>query len=180
MAENSTVARPYAEALFEAACSQSADLNAWLDQVQAMAQVVSMHDVRTAMSDPRLDDVQRCDIFKGLFKSTPLATNMSNLVDVLVSNDRLALLPAIAVQFQALKDQAEGVAQAEITSAFPMTEKQVADLVAMLEPKFKLKLKPHVTVDNALIGGVRVVVGDHVLDTSVQAQLANMRDALVA
>ena len=180
MAENSTVARPYAEALFEAARSQNADLEAWLDQVKAMAQVVAMQDVRTAMSDPRLDDVQRCDIFKGLFKSTPLLLNMGNLVDVLVSNDRLALLPAIAEQFQQLKDQAEGVAQAEITSAFPMTEKQVADLVAMLEPKFKLKLKPHVTVDSALIGGVRVVVGDHVLDTSVQAQLASMRDALVA
>jgi F-type H+-transporting ATPase subunit delta len=180
MAEISTVARPYAEALFEAAHSQKADLDAWSDQVQAMAQVVSMNDVRTAMSDPRLDDVQRCEIFKGLFKSTALASYMGNLVDVLVSNDRLALLPAIAEQFQELKDQAAGVAQAEITSAFPMTEKQVADLVAVLEPKFKLKLKPRVTVDRALIGGVRVVVGDHVLDTSVQAQLANMRDALVA
>jgi len=56
----------------------------------------------------------------------------------------------------------------------------VADLIKLLEPKFGLKLKPHVIIDSALIGGVRVVVGDQVLDTSVQAQLQRMRDKLAA
>lgn len=180
MAENSTVARPYAEALFKAARDQRADMNAWSVQIRNMADVGEMADVRNAMSDPRLDDAQRASTFKVLFKAAPLLPAMQNLVDLLVKNDRLALLPAVSRLFDFLKDQAEGVAQAEIVSAFPMSEKQVSDLVAMLEPKFKLKLKPHVTVDASLIGGVRVVVGDHVLDTSVQAQLARMRDALVA
>jgi F-type H+-transporting ATPase subunit delta len=103
-----------------------------------------------------------------------------NFVALLVSNDRLLLLPQIAEQFEALKDTAEGVAQANITSAFPMSEDQVSQLIALLEPKFGLKLKPHVTVDAALIGGVRVQVGDQVLDTSVQAQLVRMRDTLAA
>ena len=89
-------------------------------------------------------------------------------------------MPEIAEQFQTLKDKGEGVAQAEIASAFPLSDEQVSDLVKTLETKFKLKLKPHVTVNNALIGGVRVVVGDYVLDTSVQAQLNRLRDALVA
>ena len=61
-----------------------------------------------------------------------------------------------------------------------MSDEQVADLIKLLEPKFGLKLKPHVIIDSALIGGVRVVVGDQVLDTSVQAQLQRMRDKLAA
>jgi F-type H+-transporting ATPase subunit delta len=96
----------------------------------------------------------------------------------LVANDRLSLLSHIAEQFHAFRDEAEGVAQADITSAFPMTEQQVSDLIKLLEPKFGLKLKPHVNVDASLIGGVRVQVGDHVLDTSVQAQLVRMRDTM--
>ena len=74
----------------------------------------------------------------------------------------------------------KGAADAAIVSAFDLTPAQVAELVATLEKKFSRKLNPVVTVDPALIGGVRVVVGDEVLDTSVQAKLQHMRAALVA
>jgi len=79
-----------------------------------------------------------------------------------------------------LKNRHEGTELARISSAFPLSDDQVGQLVAGLEKKFGLKLKPVVTVDASLIGGVRVVVGDQVLDTSVQAQLAQMRDTLAA
>ena len=129
------------------------------------------------MADPRLDDAQRVSIFLSLVRPA-VDKQFQNFVEVLMANDRLLLLPQIAEQFEALKDEAEGVAQANITSAFPMSEDQVSQLISLLEPKFGLKLKPHVTVDASLIGGVRVHVGDHVLDTSVQAQLVRMRDTL--
>lgn len=99
---------------------------------------------------------------------------------LLVENDRLLLLPEIASQFLWLKNRHEGTADAEIASAFALTDAQVADLVAGLEKKFGVKIKPTVRVDASLIGGVRVAVGDQVLDTSVRAQLDRMRDALVA
>src|SRR5690606_41106142 len=98
----------------------------------------------------------------------------------LIQNDPTLLLPYSSRQFYLLSHQHEGTAQADITSACPMPDEQLAQLVGGLETKFGLKLKPVVTVDESLIGGVRVVVGDQVLDTSVQAQLARMRDTLVA
>lgn len=180
MAENSTIARPYAEAIFAAAKASAGGLQTTADNLQLLAQLIGMEDVRQAVSDPRLDDAQRCDLVKGLLKGVTLDVHLSNFIEVLVSNDRLLLMPEIAEQFQVLKDKAEGIAQAEIVSAFPMSDDQVSELLKLLEPKFNLKLKPHVTVDETLIGGVRVVVGDYVLDTSVQAQLNRMRDALVA
>jgi F-type H+-transporting ATPase subunit delta len=180
MAELSTIARPYAEALFGAALDDKATgLSGWADLVDEMAQVAANPDVREALNDPRLDDAQRTRLFSGLLKSK-LPAFATNFVALLAQNDRLLLLPEIAEQFVALKDRHEGTAQVEITSAFPLADAQVQDLVAALERKFGLKLKPHVTVDAALIGGVRVAVGDQVLDTSVQAQLSRMRDKLAA
>jgi F-type H+-transporting ATPase subunit delta len=179
MAELSTIARPYAEALFAAARDEKAGLAKWADQVQRLADVMSVEAVRAAMVDPRLEDAQRASVFLSLVQPA-VDTPLQNFVTLLISNDRLVLLPQIAEQFHALKDEAEGVAQANITSAFPISDEQISELIKLLEPKFGLKLKPHVTVDATLIGGVRVLVGDQVLDTSVQAQLVRMRDTLAA
>ena len=103
-----------------------------------------------------------------------------NFLELLIDNERLLLLPQIAEQFEILKHKHEGTALARITSAFPLEDAVVNELGASLEKKFGLKLKPEVTVDADLIGGVRVMVGDQVLDTSVQARLARMRDTLAA
>ena len=179
MAELSTIARPYAEALFATARDDQAGLASWSGLVSELAQVASLHDVREALTDPRLNAAQRIDLFAGLIKS-PLSESARNFIELLVSNNRILVLPQIAEQFEILKNQHEGTALAQIISAYPLDDKQVAELVSGLEKKFGLKLKPAVTVDANLIGGVRVIVGDQVLDTSVQAQLARMRDTLAA
>ena len=179
MAELSTVARPYSEALFAVAKADKNGLALWAEQLQRLANVATQPDARVVMTDPRLSDTQRVSIFLSAVQPA-VDKYFENFVALLTKNDRVLLLPKIAKQFEALKDKAEGVAQANITSAFPMSEDQISQLIALLEPKFGLKLKPHVTVDAALIGGVRVHVGDQVLDTSVQAQLVRMRDTLAA
>ncbi len=179
MAELSTIARPYAEALFATARDQQGGLESWSELLTELAQLASNSDVRDALTDPRLNLDQRTGLFTGLVKS-PLSEQANNLIRLLVENNRILLLEQIAQQFVLLKHQHEGSALAEITSAYPMTDAQVTELVAGLEKKFGLKLTPAVTVDEELIGGVRVIVGDQVLDTSVQAQLARMRDTLVA
>jgi F-type H+-transporting ATPase subunit delta len=183
MAEISTVARPYAEALFAAAQSSKADAAVWLSQVQCVADIVSNEAVHEAMTNPKLSDSERQAVLFEIaerYVSQPLVDAVRNLLAMVIENDRLEVLNHIAFQFEALKDESEGIAQATIVSAFPMTDEQIKQLIMTIEPKFGLKLKPHVQVDAELIGGVRVTVGDHVLDTSVQAQLTHMRDALVA
>lgn len=179
MAELSTIARPYAEALFGAARADGADLAAWAALVNEMAQAAEHPEVQAALADPRLDAAARAGLLGSLVKSTVPQT-AANFLNLLAENDRLALLPEIAAQFGQLKNRHEGVADAHIDSAYELTSAQVADLLAGLEKKFGLKLKPIVRVEPALIGGVRVAVGDQVLDASVRAQLERMRDSLVA
>ena len=177
MAELATIARPYAEALFRVA--KSGNLAAWTDLVSEMAAVAAHPDVKSFAGNPKHSDQQVVDTFLSLLKSN-VSPEAKNFVAMLVENGRLALLPEIGDQYMVLKNADEGAADAEITSAFEMSDAQVKELVATLEKKFGRKLKPAVTVDNSLIGGVRVAVGDQVLDTSVRAKLQKMYVALAS
>ena len=179
MAELATIARPYAEALFSVA--EGGDLAGWSALVQELGQVARLPELMSVASSPKVSRAQIVDLLLAAVKS-PLkdAPQAKNFVRMLVDNHRLSLLPEIAVQFDELKNAREGAADALIVSAFPLQEAQLADVVASLERKFGRKLKPTVQVDASLIGGVRVTVGDEVLDTSVRARLADMRTALTA
>jgi F-type H+-transporting ATPase subunit delta len=177
MAELATVARPYAEALFRVA--QAGNLQAWSELVSEMAQVAELPEVKILADNPRITDIQVADTFLSVLKSA-LNAEAKNFVHALVENGRLTLLPEIAVHFQQLKNAQQGSADAEIISAFAMSDAQVADLVGALQKKFGRKLNPTVSVDQSLIGGVKVVVGDEVLDSSVRAKLQQMQIALAS
>lgn len=177
MAEIATIARPYAEALFRVA--RGGNLQAWSDLVDEMAAVAALPEVQEMAANPRLSDAQIAETFLSVLKSST-SPEANNFVNALVENGRLALLPEVAEQFRELKNAQQGSADAEIISAFPMQEAQVSDLIAVLEKRFGRKLNPSVIVDASLIGGVRVVVGDEVLDTSVRAKLQQMQVALAS
>ena len=177
MAELATIARPYAEALFRVALPSK--LNAWADVLSEMAQVAAVPDFQAMAHDPRIPRQLVSDTFLAALKST-VDAEAKNFVSMLAENGRLALLPEIEHKFRELKNAHESTADAEIVSAFPMEGAQVTDLVSALEKKFGRKLKPTVSVDSTLIGGVRVTVGDEVLDYSVSARLQRMHTALVA
>ncbi len=177
MAELATIARPYAEALFRVA--KAGNIKAWSELVSEMAQAAGNPDVQAFISNPKLTDGQIVDTFVSLLKS-PVGAEAKNFIATLAENGRMVALPEIAEQFEALKNAEEGAADVHITSAFELSDAQVKELVATLEKKFGRKLIPAVSVDNSLIGGVRVTVGDEVLDTSVRAKLQKMHTALVA
>jgi F-type H+-transporting ATPase subunit delta len=181
MAELATIARPYAEALFRVAKAGTGTttLNAWSELVSELAQVAAHPDVQALSHNPKVLDSQVADTILAAVK-TPLNAEAKNFVNMLVENGRVTLLPEIGAQFQALKLAQEGAADAAIASAFELSSAQVDALVATLEKRFARKLNPVVTVDSTLIGGVRVVVGDEVLDTSVCAKLQQMHVALTA
>jgi F-type H+-transporting ATPase subunit delta len=177
MAEFATVARPYAEALFRVA--QNGDMAAWTGIVSELAQIGANPDMLAFASNPNVTAQQLAETIASLVKS-PLNAEAKNFIAMLAENDRVALLPEIATQFIELKNASAGAADATVYSAFELSADQLNNLVATLEKKFGRKLNPTVEIDPSLIGGVRVVVGDEVLDTSVRAKLQQMHHALVA
>ena len=176
MAELATIARPYAEALFKAAASDLDGAAGWLDSLAAIA---GNPQLLQFAEDPKVTAAQVFDVVAGVAGSS-LPAQAQNFLRTVIDNGRLAALPEMAAQFRALVNARRGTSDAVIQSAFPIDAAALADVVASLEKRFGRKLHAKVEVDPTLIGGIRVVVGDEVLDTSVRARLEQMKVALTA
>ena len=177
MVELSTVARPYAEAAFEVAVK--GNLGKWSEWMAQWSAVAGHPDIKLLVNNPRLTHEQILDSFIAVSKTDKDAAAV-NFLQALVENSRLLALPEIERQFAQLKNAHEGVADARIESAFPLDDAALEALVKPLQAKFGSNLKASVVVDQSLIGGVRVIVGDQILDSSVRGRLDAMKAALVA
>ena len=178
MAELATIARPYAEALFKSAGqTQPRDL---ADQLDAAAQVTSLPELRQFADNPKIEPATVHDVIVGALNTIVLAPQVQNLLRTVIENGRLAAMPEIAAQYRTLVNAMTGVSDATVYSAYPINGTQLPDVVAALEKRFNRKLNASVVVEPELIGGIRVVVGDEVFDTSVKARLEQMKVALTA
>jgi len=178
MAEASTIARPYAEAVFKLADAEG-KLAEWSSVLANIAAVAADERIRTAVGDPNLSAAKVAGLFISVL-SGKLSGDAENLVRVLAENGRLDVLAEIRTQYEALRNEREGVVEAEVHTAFDLEDAQLADLVARLEKKTGRKVKASVRVDKDLIAGVKVVLGDKVIDGSARAQLGALENALKA
>ena len=176
MAELATIARPYAEALFKAS---SSDLNAAAVWVDALNEIAKNPQLQQFSGDPNVTAAQVFDVIAGVAR-VALPEMAKNFLRTVIENGRLSALPEIAAQFRALKNAQSGSSDAVVYSAFEIDSVALAEVSATLEKRFGRKLNVSVQLQPELIGGIRVVVGDEVLDASVKARLEQMKMALSA
>lgn len=176
MAETVTIARPYAEAVFQLADAKGT-LAQWSAMLSRSAAIAADAEMRQAIGNPAITSDQLYALFVGLVGDAMFA-EAQNFVRVLIENGRLEALPEISESYEQLKNEREGVVEAQIGTAFPLDPQALAALVGDLEKRFKRRIQPVVTVDPELIGGVRVQIGDEVIDGSVRGKLASMTVAL--
>jgi F-type H+-transporting ATPase subunit delta len=178
MAEISTIARPYAVAAFKLAKEQKA-LAKWSEMLSFASAVSSDAKMQAYISDPKM---VASDLQAGFLKvcGNKLNENVQNLIKILVEYRRLSILPAIASAFEELKAQDEGTLEALIIAAAKPTAAEVKDLVKRLEARFGKKVEATVSVDEEIIGGIKIIVGDTVIDASVKGQLQNLAYSLSA
>ena len=177
MAELATLARPYAEALFKSISVN--DLQSVDNQLSELAQLAADDGLRGFAGNPRVTVGQVYGVINSA-TPTPLGDRVQNLLRIIIENRRLAALPEISAQFKALVNAQAGSSDATVYSAFPIDAAELASVVETLEKRFARKLKATVVLAPELIGGIRVVVGDEVLDTTVKARLEQMKLALTA
>ena len=176
MAELATIARPYAEALFKSAKADLDGTARWLD---ALAAVAGNPQLLQFAENPKVTNQQVFDVVTDVAKAALPAAGV-NFLRAVIENGRLPALPEMAAQFRALKNAQSGMSDAVVYSAFPIEAAALAEVSGVLERRFGRKLNVTVQQDPSLIGGIRVVVGDEVLDTSVKARLEQMKVALTA
>ncbi len=176
MAENITIARPYAEAVFRLA-RETNTLDQWSQELSLLAQIVADQRVAQCISNPNVTRAQLEELVLGVC-GEHLGAAGRNFVQVLVQYARLARMPEIRTLFEQFKLEHEGVLEANIQSAFAMDDAQKRQLVAALEVKYQRKVRAEISVDKQLIGGVKIMVGDQVLDATVRGSLESMSAAL--
>jgi F-type H+-transporting ATPase subunit delta len=176
MAELITVARPYAEAVFRLA-KESNTLSLWSDVLGNLALIANDPTVLDVVANPKCSAVQVQELLVGLLGADANA-EVKNFLAAVLENRRFATLPAVSALFEQLKAADEGVAQAHIESAFAMTDAQLAELTATLTQQLKRKISADVSVNPELIGGVKVTIGDLVIDASVSGKLTALATSL--
>ena len=171
MAEAITIVRPYAVAAFRLAKEQKA-LTKWSEMLNFAAAVAADSQMKSYIEDPKVTSEALEKMFLAICDKKLDAAGV-NLIKLLGEYGRLALLPEVAAAFEELKAEDEGVLEAEIAAAKP-ADSAVKDLVKRLESRFGKKIEASVKIDPELIGGVKIVIGDTVIDASVRGQLQEL------
>ncbi len=178
MAEISTIARPYAVAAFKLG-KETKSLAKWSEMLSLASAVASDAQMQAYIADPKVLGSNLQDAFLKVC-GKKLNEQGQNLIKVLIEYGRMSVLPAISSAFEELKAQDEGVLDAQIISAAKISAAETKDLVKRLEAKFGKKVEATVSVDSEIIGGIKIIVGDTVIDASVKGQLQNLAYTLTA
>lgn len=183
MADFSTVARPYAKAVF-AIAKDSNELGVWSDALHGVAALVSDAGAKAVLARPSMRAQQRADFLRSMLAGTAVAGVLDsehgkNLLAILSENGRLAALPEIAVQFDKLKALAENKVKVTLVSASTADAAQVEKISQALQRRLGRAVELAVEVDPALVGGAIVRADDMVIDGSVRSRLQRLAGSLI-
>jgi len=184
MADNITVARPYAQALFELANDAGA-LGPWSESLTIAGQLLADKALVEYLGNPEFNDEQRLDFLTGLFANAgaPVLSGEdkhgTNFVKLLLENRRVAVMPEISTHFEALKAKVENSVDATVTSATKLSDKQVDEIATALKARLGCDVRIETEIDENLIGGAVIRAGDVVIDGSLRARLEGLATALI-
>ncbi len=181
MAETTSAARPYARAVFELARSTKKGLKQWSALLQVAALVASEPGMSRLLGSPGLSAQEKAELFLSLcseISGEAITEQGRNFIKLLAENRRLVLLPLIVAQYEALKAEAEKTLYAEVVTALPIDDAQRSKLAAALKARLQREVSLEVTIDESLIGGAVIRIGDMVIDGSARGQLQRLATAL--
>ncbi len=176
MAELTTLARPYAKAVFAEASEKNA-LDAWSDDLSVLAAFAVDADMAKLIKHPALTSTQQADALIDVC-GDKLNEAAKNLVAVLAENKRLALLPEIAELYEELKAQLQNTVDVVVTSAFALSDAQADKLATALKARLQCDVRLTSEIDESLVGGAIIRAGDLVIDGSVTGKLSKLAEAM--
>lgn len=178
MSEISTIARPYAKAVFDLA-DQDSSYDKWSDVLSLLSSIVDNDTVQSLFEDPFVDKSRLSELIKGVCADN-VDDQARNLVDTLIDNGRLNAIDAISARYEELRAEAESVVEAHVESALPLDDSQLEKLNASLEKHFGKKVKLATSVNEDLMGGILIRAGDTVIDGSVRTKLEKLASTIRA
>lgn len=176
MSELTTAARPYARAAFDYASSNNV-IDQWAEMLNFCAVVADDETMKAALDQPSLNWQQSANLFSEVC-GDQLDSQAKNFIKLLAENDRISLLPDIAVLYHHYKADAQGTVDAELVSALEVSEQQIEAISASLTKRLGKKVSLTTRIDESLIGGAVIRAGDMVIDGSVRGRLEKLSNSL--
>lgn len=177
MAELTTVARPYAEAVFRVAV-ETGSVPGFAGTLASLGASAADPQASALLGNPKVTVAEKAAVLSVAAGAVPAA--IGNLLTLLIENGKASLLPFVAEHFARLQRDHEGVVKVTISSAMPLGDADRTGLVDALARKYGKRIEAIVVVDSELIGGARIQVGDEVIHASVRDTLDQMKQALTA
>jgi F-type H+-transporting ATPase subunit delta len=187
MADNHTIARPYAEAAFDLA-REAGTLDAWSRALNVASDVMADGSVAKFLANPLLTDDERLSFLTGLIGAAGAGDNIlasqanegRNFLKLLLEYGRTAVLPEIAKHFDTLKAEVENTIDVTVTSATRLDDAQKKAIAGALGKRLGRKVRLETELDESLIGGAVIRAGDIVIDGSLRSRLKSLSNALIA
>ena len=172
MADYTTVARPYARAVYQKA-TETSSVDSWSEALGLMAAIVDDTEMCSLVDNRKMGGEQQAELMLKVV-ADKLNEQQQNLIKLMAENGRIKALPEVAVQFEVYRAEAEGKVEAEITSAFKLTAAQEKSITKTLKAKLGREVTITTTIDESLIGGVVIKAGDTIIDGSMKSQLESL------
>lgn len=176
MSELSTLARPYAEAVFKQALKNKST-TAWSDRLIFLAAVMQNKAMLAIIVNPKVNRQQLTTLLLAICQPQ-LSEEGSNLLKLLIQNNRLLLTAQIAKRYESFKAEHEGYVDVVVSSAYALTKAEQVKITTMLEKKLNKKAHITTSIDKTLLGGFLAKAGDKVIDGSIKGQLHQLAKIL--
>ncbi len=165
-----TIARPYAQAIYDHS-------EGWEVDLEQLERALETPAVQQLIDSPKLAYKEKTDVFLSLFEGE-IETKTSNFVRVLGESKRISLIPHISKEYKKLLSGTKGSSEVYITSAFELSEEQVDKITESLKGRYGDSLTVEQVIDKSLIGGFSIKCGDEVTDYSVKGKLEKLRNQI--
>jgi F-type H+-transporting ATPase subunit delta len=176
MAEKTTIARPYAQAILALAKEQNA-LQQWSEMLQYTSVIAADEEMAALIASPRLSSEQLAELFLEIC-GDKLNESGKNMIRVLAENDRLDVLAEITSLFEIERARSEGMVEAQVISAVELNDSQKSSITESLKKRLGRDITLDCSVDAAIVGGAIIRAGDVVIDGSVIGKLDKLASAL--
>ncbi len=177
MLANTTIARPYAKAVFEQA-QEEGDMEMWSALLKMLGQIVQDPQMRQLLHSPKVSHKQLLDLLSSIYGGK-LSASAANFIRILIKSNRLKIAGQISELFEQKRAQAEGKIEVKVVSAFALDSDQSKDIAEAMGKRTGKKVNISSVVDKSLIGGMIIQAGDSVIDASLRGRLSKLRNELI-
>lgn len=180
MPNTTTIARPYAKAIFEYA-RDTENLGHWSAILQVLAVAVSDEKAKQFISNPAVTNDQMRELLMSVVKcSAKEKEAVENFVSLLAQNKRLLILPDLKVLFDSLRAEQEKTLEVRVLSFAELSTAQQKQLISSLSKRVQREVTLSISIDKSLLGGAVIYADDLIIDGSVRGKLTKLRTDIAA